>query len=52
MSAFDLVDVMTFHQNGEGNSQTFAKSAEVHNLSSIITSTALLLEKLILFFGK
>lgn len=25
---------MTFHQNGKGNSQTFAKSAEVYNLSS------------------
>jgi len=47
-----LAQAIIFHQNGKGNSQTFAKSAEVYNLSSIITSTALLLEKLILFFDK
>ena len=47
-----MTQAIIFHQNGKGNSQTFAKSAEVHNLSSIITSTALLLEKLILFLDK
>ena len=29
------VDAIIFHQNRKGNSQTFAKSAEVYNLSSI-----------------
>lgn len=47
-----MAQAIIFHQNGKGNSQTFAKSAEVHNLSSIITSTALLLEKFLLFSGK
>lgn len=49
---FDLVDVIILHHNRNKNKRTFVKSAEVYNLSSIIISTALLLEKLILFFDK
>ena len=47
-----MAKAINFHHSRNKNKRTFAKSAEVYNLSSIIISTALLLEKTILFLDK